>query len=211
MRRLPTLAVPLLFLALAPASRAVLISGYVEGTINQAFIDVGSIGRPFPFTVGASVYLAYQIETDRLLAMPTPGEYVIQLASFQLQTSDGFSGGGMQIGAVSPGRLAVINGPTDRVVIMFGMPSANISLVFTDPTGQAINSLAVPMAADLLRFPGVAITLARELALSADQFNATGVPVPSAADFPVPEPSTLAMGLVGSGLLGLACLRRMGA
>lgn len=209
MRRRTTLAALMTLLLLTPAAHAIPVVGYAQGTIAVALFSAGTFPpHPIRFTVGATAYLEFRYDTSRAEEITTsPGEYRLRAASFRIHTSDGNNVSG-QTGSLDD-RIAVTDTDTfDRVVFDIGSSFGYIRLVYTDPTGQALSSDRVPLAADLLRFPGGTLELNREVGLGSDGFRGPMVPVATPADFPVPEPSGLALGVIGMGLVGFTGWRK---
>lgn len=205
MKRIP--AITLFLMAFAPACRAVPITGYVQGPITAANDTPSSTSIDVQrYTVGTVASIAYAFDPARAFD-DGGGSYRIPSMTFGFATSDGLSGSG-RTADFTPNAVRVIDGPTDRVRIEIGSASAFLVLSFSDPSGLAIASTALPTIADLLRFPAVAVQMDRERGTGGDQFLAAAVPVPDTSTFPVPEPSTLALGLAGAGLIGLTRGRR---
>ena len=195
------------FLSASPAALAVLVTGRAMGTVTLN----GSPPRPgaYQFTPGEAVFLTFEYDTERATqggGTATQQSYFVQPWTFRVTTGGGFVSGATTVGQgpLSPGFARVVNGPTDSFFLSlsyFGV--VGIDLTFTDPTGAALSSTALPTLEELLRFPGGTLDYGREFQdLS---FRSTVAPV---ADFSVPEPGTFVLGAIGVGLLGLATLRR---
>ncbi len=207
MRPLALALSPLLLLAASPA-HAVLITGRAQGTITFN----GTAPGAYQFTPGEVVSVTFAYDpalstTDGLPpGTPTRASYYVRPGTFRVTTGGGYDrSGGPDIPSFrAAGFGSVTNGPTDIFLLELGSGSLNITLTFTDPTGTALSSTALPTLAELLRFTGGTLDFNREGRVD-EIFGSTVVPV---ADFPVPEPSTLALGAIGIGVLGLAGMRR---
>ena len=203
----------LLLLSTPVPAHAALITGRAMGTITvNNSPPSSSSGAPYQFTPGeaVSVTFGYDPQLSVLLDTTATGQtYRVRPGTFRVNTSGGFTSGGGPPPNSNPdsnfGLGYVTNGPTDIFELDLSTGSAAIGLRFTDPTGTALSSTALPTLAELLRFPGATLSYYREF--DGASFQATVVPV---ADFPVPEPSTLALGLVGFGLAGGSWMRRRG-
>lgn len=203
--RSPLVAALLMLPCLAAPAGAVPIVGYVRGEITLGYYDPNPGGLdPFRFAPGSTAYISYAF--DHGLSRDTGGgRYELRGSGFNYITSEGHSGtvtGGTDVDTVQ-----VRDGAVDTVGFTLGASAGTLILIFSDPTGQAINSTNLPTISDLSRFSTVTIKFMRELGRGSDGFDATGIPVASAAAFPVPEPSGLVMGLVGMGLAGLGWSR----
>ncbi len=198
-------------LSASSASHAVLITGYAQGAI----MFNGSDPRGYQFTPGEAVYLTFAYDPDRATTdglppgTPTQQRYDVGRPwSFRVTTGGGFvANGSPPSGFFSNGSARVVNGATDLFELTFYTGSTGITLTYTDPTGTALSSTALPTPAELLRFPGGTLDFSREGRFD-QSFLSTVSPVVDASDFPVPEPSTLALGAIGVGVLGLAEMRR---
>jgi hypothetical protein len=189
------------------------ITGYAQGVITLN----GSHPSGYQFTPGEAVYLTFVFDPAKATTVgqpagtPTRQSYDVGVPwSFSVTTGGGFTSNGSRSpssGFFSNGIARVENGATDRFELEFYTGTGGITLTYTDPTGTALASTALPTLADLLRFPGGTLDFYREGRF--DQgFRSTVRQVADASDFPVPEPSTLALGAIGVGVLGLAGMRR---
>ncbi len=195
-----------LLLTTAVPAHAVPITARAMGTITLN----GSIPRPgiYQFTPGEAVFVEFEYDPERATLQgnsPTGATYYLEFTTFRVTTGGGYTSIGRRNFQPFSESVSVTNGPTDRVFFSLGGSDPNIDLTFTDPTGTALSSTALPTLAELLRFPGG--TLGFSTFNVNISFLATVVPV---ADFPVPEPSTLALGLVGFGLAAASWMRRRG-
>jgi hypothetical protein len=186
-------------LSASSSAHAVLVTGRAMGTITS-----NDSSPRAPIAPGDTVSVTFTYDPARAgssFVIPTGRRYFdIQPWTFSLTTGGGFRGGAVS-DRTSPGFASVVDGPTDIFELELSFHGfTGITLTFTDPTGTALSSTALPTLEELLRFPGGTLGFGREAPPDV-YFGATVVPV---ADFPVPEPSTLALGLIGVGVLGLA-------
>ncbi len=201
------LALALVVLAATTPARAVPITGLVRGTIATNMSEPIRVGMTaYQFTVGESFSLSYTFDSDRAMLVGTPGateaRYEIRPAFFSLTTGGGYEATGASTGGTfEPARVMVTNGTTDALRLSIGDADGYINLSLSDPTGTALDSLALPSIADLGRFPVASFDFSKERQFGFEGFRATGAPVA------VPEPSGLATVGVGT-LLSLGYARR---
>jgi len=193
-----------LLLMTAP-SRAATITGRVLGQITSN--NSGPDG--YPFAVGETIDLSFSIGTiGTPIGGPGPGErrYSNLFGSFTLLTGSGYAS--PTIPRTTLVTALVVDRPGgDGFSFIMGGPDGTIQLGFGDPTGSALSSLDLPTSDELLGFPGGGLFFVRETTVGNGAFRASIAPASVDAP-PVPEPSTLAMGLVGLGIVGVYARRR---
>jgi hypothetical protein len=186
-------------LSASSSAHAVLVTGRAMGAITLN----GSPPGTYQFTPGEAVFVTFEYDPQLSEvfgpAPPSGQRYLVRPGTFGVTTGGGFAARGTPPPNSLSSQAIVVNGATDIFELEIFTGSSGITLRFTDPTGTALSSTALPTLAELLRFPGGTLDYGREF--DGVGFRATVVPV---ADFPVPEPSTLALGLIGVGVLGLA-------
>lgn len=213
MRRLSTLASLLLLTTLAAPAHAVLITGVVQGVVESNFSDRPPFGLPVVdlrfFAPGEAFELTYSFDPARAIlggSTPTAADYTVPGIRFRITAADGYSFEGIGMDTrLSMASVGVMDGPNDRFSLSIGGATGFARLIFTDPTGMALSSTALPTLAEINRFSGVTVEFGRERATSFEGFRGSGVPVSTS---PVPEPSSLALGLLGFGLAGVGWGRR---
>lgn len=212
MHRLPALAALLLLSTFAAPAHAVLITGTVRGTVRSNFTDRHPFGPPVVnlrfFVPGEAFELTYSFDTAQAIlenSTPTGAGYTVRNIQFQITAAGGyrFEGRGLDT-RQSQAFLGVLDGPTDRVVMRIGGASGHALVTFTDPSGLALSSTALPTSAEMARFGRVDVEFGRERNVHFEGFHGSGVAVAVAT----PEPSTLAMGLVGVVLATAGWARR---
>lgn len=180
MRRLSTLAA--LLLLLAPAARAVPITGYAIGEVTTND-TAGGAGHPsvYTFTPGETVYLAFTYELD-----PPEGYRYPAKLDFNLATSGGFRA------------LHVTNaGPGGRST---GSDSGGVLRLLLD---QGLRELGMTLAGDT-----GSISWSYDAGSNTEGFQGTLTRVADTSTFPLPEPSGIAMGMIGACGLGLVRWRK---
>lgn len=165
---------PALMLLLSSQAHAVPVTGYAIGQIT----DPRSTGRgSYPFVVGETVYVAYSYDLQ---------DPVFPRAGLQVATSGGYS---FNIPyAAGPSTENYVTERPDGLSLTAShrsTPAAFAYLNMTDGTPGWLQFGHV--------FPNDA---------GVNTFISTLASVPDATGFPVPEPSTWAMGIVGIGLAG---------
>lgn len=192
-------------------AQAVLITGFAQGaiTFNQSGIDRPG-GQVYFFTPGEGLFLTYSFDTANSRPMggfgPDEERYFVP-SSFQLATEGGYNGRGQSSG-LSFGEARVRNGLSDSFVLQIGNSLGNIELIFFDPTGTALSSTALPTLAEIGRFTRASVMFNREFQFGVESFRGSVTPVADASTFPIPEPSTFALAVIGLGILGLGYARR---
>lgn len=195
---------------LGPArAQAVLITGYVQGEITSGQSE--GVGA-YNFRTGEGLYLTYSFDTamsEPPLGGFTPDEerYHVPPASFRLTTDGGYNAVGRSFQFLY-GEARVRNGMSDRFTLLIGDSFGNIELVFSDPTGTALSSTALPTLAEICRFTLASVVFNRESQFATESFRGDLRPVADSGAFPSPEPSTFAMAVIGLGMLGVGYARR---
>ncbi len=201
---------------LGPAqAKAVFITGYAQGTITTTNRTQPAVfGAPlYEFTPGEALYLSFRFDPATSTPFDPSGpnrqSYFFRPAFFELTTGGGYkaSGESSQLFEASYATAGVTNGPTDSLRLFIGSPAGYIELSFSDPTGTALSSTALPTQEEISRFPGATLHFDAERRGGNEDFDAIIVPVADASDFPVPEPSTFALGGIGLMILGLGYAR----
>ena len=180
MMRRPFPLLLLLVAVAAPPARALPITGYAIGQVteNRSFDSPGGGPRPYEFTVGEAVFVRFTYDLDPP-APPFPGWLPI--------TVDLATGGGFTFRTSFP---TFTRGEEDgeTLTLVVARDPWTVDLRFVGDTGR--------------------MEYARDLGVPGEGFLAALTRVADDSAFPTPEPSTLVMGLVGVGLLGLAEMRR---
>lgn len=186
MRRPTTLALAVLPLLLAPAARATPITMYATGRVTSSRYLPDPNAGLYQFLVGEKIYLTVTYDLDP--HDPIPGRTA--LISGTIASEWGFA----REFAMSASAATSASEADGVVRLRYGGPEG----VGVDLTIGAL---------------GEAGTLAygRAGGVGAEAFTAAVVRVADEVAFAVPEPSGLALGLVGSGLAGVWWRRKVGA
>ncbi len=175
------LTLALIVLCAASDAHAVPVTGYAMGRVTEnRSTTFPSFPRPYRFTPGEGVYLRFTYDLDP----PQTTSTMRARIAVDLFTEHGF-------------RLEFFSSPSSQ------------------STGSEVGGVlrldlaSDPMSIDL-GFTGSVGTIfySRDLGSPSEGFRADVVRVADASDFPVPEPSTLALGAIGAGVLGVAGMRR---
>ena len=176
---------PLLLLLVAiatPPARALPVTGYAMGQVteNRSFSSPSGGPAPYEFTVGEAVYVRFTYDLDPPPSpFPDPDRFPL--------TVDLATGGGFTFRALLPTFTRGVENGETLILIALRDPWT-VDLRFVGDTGWMVYQ--------------------RDLGVPGEGFLAALTRVADDSAFPTPEPSTLVMGLVGVGLLGLAGMRR---
>lgn len=196
---------------LGPAqAQAALITGFAQGTITINLSSPMPGRQVYNFTPGERLFLTFSFDSEGaefLGGSATQAGYIVRPASFWLITEGGYQAGS----SLLPFRInnaVVTDGPTDAFRLLLGNAFNNVDIRFSDPTGTALSSTALPTLAEINRFPQASVTFYRGSINGDEAFMGIVAPVADTSDFPIPEPSTFALGGIGLGILGLGYARR---
>ncbi len=180
MTRRPFALLLFLLAVVATPARAMPITGYAIGQVteNRSFFSPGGGPRPYEFTVGEAVYVRFTYDLDP----PAPLFPGWKSVMFDLATGSGFS---RQTPLATFTRAEVAG---ESLYLVASQDPWTVDLRFVGDVGR--------------------IDYSRDLGAPTEGFLATLTRVADDSAFPTPEPSTLSMGLVGVGMLGVAVMRR---